>query len=85
MDCSEPRNLSFQTGPGDIQQEPLEALDFVMETARKHGLKVMLSFADNWKFLGARRQSSAERSASLMTRSLVYEAATTHRQQRTLK
>lgn len=42
----------MQVGPGQYEQDALEAMDFVMETARKLGMKVMLSFADNWKFQG---------------------------------
>ena len=42
----------MQTRPGEYNLDVLEALDFVLDTARDVGLKVMLSFADNWKFLG---------------------------------
>lgn len=44
--------LFLQTSPGSFNNDALEAMDFVMETARKLGMKVMLSFADNWKFQG---------------------------------
>ena len=44
--------LFLQTSPGSFNNDALEAMDYVMETARKLGMKVMLSFADNWKFQG---------------------------------
>lgn len=43
---------ALQKRPGEYNVDVLEALDFVMDTARELGMKVMLSFADNWKFLG---------------------------------
>ncbi|KAK9847784.1 hypothetical protein WJX84_007661 [Apatococcus fuscideae] len=42
----------FQDADGEWRDDVLEALDFVIEAARSHGLRVMLSFADNWKYLG---------------------------------
>ena len=47
------KHVFSQASPGSFNSDALEAMDFVMETARKLGMKVMLSFADNWKFLGA--------------------------------
>jgi len=40
----------FQTAPGVYDERGLKALDFVLETARKYGLQVILSFIDNWKY-----------------------------------
>ena len=42
-----------QDGPGKYNEEAWEALDRVLEEARRAGLKVILSFLDNWKYLGA--------------------------------
>lgn len=39
-----------QTAPGVYDQRGLKSLDFVLETARKYGLQVVLSFIDNWKY-----------------------------------
>ena len=44
--------MLWQDIDGEWREDVLEALDFVIETARAHGLRVMLSFADNWKYLG---------------------------------
>ena len=43
----------MQIAPGVYNDEALEAMDFVLERARLLGLKIMLSFADNWKYQGA--------------------------------
>jgi mannan endo-1,4-beta-mannosidase len=40
----------FQTAPGVYDERGLKALDFVLETARKYGLQVILSLIDNWKY-----------------------------------
>lgn len=40
----------FQVSPGQYTEEGLEALDFVMDQARRNGLQVILSFVDNWKY-----------------------------------
>ena len=45
-------NCPLQDADGEWRDDVLEALDFVIEAARSHGLRVMLSFADNWKYLG---------------------------------
>lgn len=42
----------MQVKPGEYNSDALEMLDFLMETARGLGMKVMLSFADNWKWQG---------------------------------
>jgi hypothetical protein len=42
-----------QDGPGRYNEEVWQALDRVLEEARRAGLKVILSFLDNWKYLGA--------------------------------
>lgn len=41
-----------QEGPGKYNEEAWEALDRVLDEARRVGLKVMLSFLDNWKYAG---------------------------------
>ena len=43
-----------QVRPGKYNDDALEAMDFIMSTARQLGMKVMLSFADNWKLEGTR-------------------------------
>jgi mannan endo-1,4-beta-mannosidase len=40
----------LQTAPGKYDERGLKSLDFVLETARKYGLQVVLSFIDNWKY-----------------------------------
>ena len=52
------RAASVQNRPGEYNLEVLAAMDFVLDTARSLGLKVMLSFADNWKFLGRSAMST---------------------------
>lgn len=42
-----------QEGPGKYNEEAWEALDRVLDEARRAGLKVILSFLDNWKYPGA--------------------------------
>ncbi|BDA41827.1 Mannan endo-1,4-beta-mannosidase 4 [Coccomyxa sp. Obi] len=42
----------FMDGPGKYNEEAWEALDRVLDEARRAGLKVMLSFLDNWKYAG---------------------------------
>lgn len=42
----------MQVQPGEYNTDALEAMDYVLEAARKAGMKVMLSFADNWKLRG---------------------------------
>jgi mannan endo-1,4-beta-mannosidase len=39
-----------QIAPGKYDERGLKSLDFVLETARKYGLQVVLSFIDNWKY-----------------------------------
>ena len=41
-----------QDGPGLYNDDAWEALDRVLDEARRAGLKVMLSFLDNWKYIG---------------------------------
>ncbi|CAK0746787.1 hypothetical protein CVIRNUC_001718 [Coccomyxa viridis] len=42
----------FMDGPGLYNDDAWEALDRVLDEARRAGLKVMLSFLDNWKYIG---------------------------------
>ena len=44
--------LLRQDGPGLYNDDAWEALDRVLDEARRAGLKVMLSFLDNWKYIG---------------------------------
>ncbi len=43
----------LQEGPGKYNDDVWEAMDRVIDEARRAGLKVMLSFLDNWKYTGA--------------------------------
>lgn len=49
------KHTALQVRPGEYNNEALEAMDQIMDTARQLGLKVLLSFADNWKFHGMLR------------------------------
>eukprot|EP00877_Chromochloris_zofingiensis_P009295 jgi/Chrzof1/4619/Cz14g20070.t1 len=40
----------FQIAPGKYDERGLIAFDYVLETARKYGLQVIVSFIDNWKY-----------------------------------
>lgn len=40
----------FQVGPGLYNEMAFRALDFVVEEARRNGLKLVLSLIDNWKY-----------------------------------
>ena len=42
-----------QDGPGKYNDDVWEAMDRVLDEARRAGLKVMMSFLDNWKYDGA--------------------------------
>ena len=51
----EPTHMScmcIQEAPGQYNEDVWEALDRVLDEARRAGLKVMLSFLDNWKYIG---------------------------------
>ena len=43
----------LQEGPGKYNDDVWEAMDRIIDEARRAGLKVMLSFLDNWKYTGA--------------------------------
>lgn len=40
----------LQIAPGKYDERGLIAFDYVLETARKYGLQVIVSFIDNWKY-----------------------------------
>jgi hypothetical protein len=42
--------MPFQTSPGKYDPEGVEALDFVLDSAARHGIALILSFGDNWKY-----------------------------------
>lgn len=44
------RGLPFQTAPGQYDEKGLEALDFVLDSAARNGIQLILSFVDNWKY-----------------------------------
>ena len=39
-----------QTGPGQYDPKGLAALDYVLDSASRHGIQLILSFIDNWKY-----------------------------------
>lgn len=49
-DCGHGPRVCAQVSPGKYDERGLKSLDFVLETARKYGLQVVLSFIDNWKY-----------------------------------
>jgi hypothetical protein len=40
----------FQTAPGQYDENGLKALDYVLHAASQHGIKLILSLIDNWKY-----------------------------------
>jgi hypothetical protein len=42
--------LATATAPGTYDEGGLEALDYVIASASKHGVRLILSFIDNWKY-----------------------------------
>eukprot|EP01023_Acetabularia_acetabulum_P007574 TRINITY_DN1330_c0_g1_i1.p1 TRINITY_DN1330_c0_g1~~TRINITY_DN1330_c0_g1_i1.p1 ORF type:complete len:258 (-),score=30.00 TRINITY_DN1330_c0_g1_i1:984-1757(-) len=42
--------FKFQEKPGKYQERTFQALDWIIEDARRHDMKVILSFIDNWKY-----------------------------------
>ncbi|KAI8471837.1 MAG: glycoside hydrolase superfamily [Monoraphidium minutum] len=40
----------FQTAPGQYDPKGLAALDYVLDSASRHGIQLILSFVDNWKY-----------------------------------
>ena len=44
------RALALQKRPGEYDARGLKALDLVVETCRRRGLKLLLSLTDNWKY-----------------------------------
>ena len=43
-------------GPGQYDENGLKALDFLLSEANKYGIRVILSFVDNWKYPGGADQ-----------------------------
>jgi hypothetical protein len=48
----EPRSGLVQISPGKVDHDVLYGLDFVLDEARIHGFKVIISLVDNWKYPG---------------------------------
>ena len=44
------RALPFQTAPGQYDDKGLAALDYVLDSASRNGIQLILSFVDNWKY-----------------------------------
>lgn len=45
-------NFPFQASPGVLHEATFRALDWLLDEARTQGLRVILSFCDNWKYPG---------------------------------
>jgi len=43
---------ALQTAPGEYDEKVFEGMDFVMDEARKRGIKIIWAFADNWYPVG---------------------------------
>ena len=43
----------MQESPGVFNEVTFRALDWLLDEARRHGIRVILSFVDNWKYPGA--------------------------------
>jgi endo-1,4-beta-mannosidase len=48
-----------QASPGVFNENTFRALDWLLDEARLHGLRVVLSFIDNWKYPGEWRAQTA--------------------------
>lgn len=44
------QSFNRETGEGKYHGKTFEKLDFVLNEARLHGMKVILSFIDNWGY-----------------------------------
>lgn len=42
-----------QESPGVFNEVTFRALDWLLDEARRHGIRIILSFVDNWKYPGA--------------------------------
>ena len=51
LPCSNPPACP-QTKPGEYDEEVFRGLDVVIAEAQRAGLRVILSFVDNWKYFG---------------------------------
>jgi endo-1,4-beta-mannosidase len=57
--CSAPllqESISLQTSPGVHNEEAMEALDWVLHTAAKYGLRVVITLTDNWRVKDGKKQ-----------------------------
>ncbi|GMH41892.1 hypothetical protein BSKO_09802 [Bryopsis sp. KO-2023] len=43
------KKMTLLNGPGDYNEDALQALDWVIAEAGRRGLKLIMTFADNWK------------------------------------
>lgn len=48
--------LGPQESPGVFNEVTFRALDWLLDEARRNGIRIILSFADNWKYPGAAPQ-----------------------------
>lgn len=51
----------MQASPGVLNEATFRALDWLLDEARTQGLRVILSFCDNWKYPGAPTSSNSGR------------------------
>ncbi|XP_021865831.1 mannan endo-1,4-beta-mannosidase 7 [Spinacia oleracea] len=47
---------ALQVSPGSYNEHVFQGLDFVIAEARKHGIKLILSFANNYESMGGKKQ-----------------------------
>lgn len=45
-----PQEYDRNKGKGSYVESTFQGLDFILDQARLHGMKVILSFVDNWKY-----------------------------------
>jgi len=47
---------SFQPEPGEYDEQALDTLDYIVYQARRHGIRLVLPFVDNWPHFGGMDQ-----------------------------
>lgn len=63
---SEPPSLSpLQTAPGKYDEDVFRGLDTVIAEAERAGLRVILTFTDNWKYFGGVDEASGAGEAAV--------------------
>jgi mannan endo-1,4-beta-mannosidase len=47
-----PESFAFQPGPGEYNEETFARLDYIVDSARRHGIRVILTMANYWPDYG---------------------------------